>query len=324
MNLYNEEFKEQYISKFDKESTQKAIRNIFKKSFSTELILEKDLYDFSKEEVENVIRGMIPFDQYMAYDLGNQIARYIDYAITCGRTIAENPISAVTPEWYKTMVDKKHNLFSEDEIHSLVERLINSQDKAMIALIFEGVTGKLLFELRNIKLSDVNEVLNLVTLRNDVGEIIRIIKVTDWCMVQIKSAFSDIYYQTLKDNSEKQLVEFNDYLFRNFQNRSTSKTGSILSQTLYVRIRNISEVYDIPFLKPKAILKSGMIAMAVRLLEDNGHLGKKQLEEISDQFDYGKFYQNAYKEKVINVSYMKRTINEKEIKKLYDIDVNID
>jgi integrase len=324
MNLYNEEFKDEYISKFDNESTQKAIRNIFKNSFSTELILEKDLYDFSNDEIGNLIRGFAPFDKYMAYDLGKQIARYIDYAIICGRTIAENPISALTPDWYETLVDKKHKLFSKDEIYSLVERLINSQDKAMIALIFEGVTGKLLSELRNIKLSDVNEFLNLVTLRNDDREIIRIIKVTDWCMEQIKSAFSDVYYQTIKDNSEKQLVEFNDYLFRNFQNRSTSKTGSILSQTLYGRIQNISGVYDIPFLRPKAILKSGMIAMAVRLLEDNGHLGKKQLEEISDQFDYGKFYQDAYKEKVINVSYMKRTINEKEIKKLYDINVNID
>jgi hypothetical protein len=324
MNLYNEEFKEEYISKFDNESTQKAMKNIFKKSFTTESILEKDLYDFSKDEIGNLIRGFAPFDKYMAYDLGKQIARYIDYAITCGRTIAENPINAVTPDWYETLVDKKHKLFSQDEIYSLVERLINPQDKAMISLIFEGVSGKLLSELRNIQLSDINQLLNLVTLRDENGEVTRIIKVSDWCMKQIQTAFSDIYYQTIKGNSEKQLVEFNNYLFRNFQNRSTTKTGSILSVNLYNRIRNISEVYDIPFLRPKAILKSGMIAMATRLIGDKKRLERKHLEEISDQFDYGKFYQEAYKDKAINVSYMKRTINADEIKKLYDIDIEFD
>lgn len=324
MNLYNEEFKEEYISNFDNDSTQKTIRNIFKKSFSSEMILRKDLYDFSKDEIGDLIRGMTPFDQYIAYDLGKQIGRYIDYAIKCGRAIADNPVNAITFDWYKNLVDKKHKFFSQDEIYSLVERLVNGQDKAMVALIFEGVSGKDLCELRNIQISDVNQISNLITLKDENGEATRIIKVSDWCMKQVQSAIADIYYQSIKSKSEKQMVEFNNYLFRSFQNRTTEYNRAVLVPTIYYRIRNISDAYEIPYFRPRTIFKSGMIAMVVRLLGEGRYIKRKYLEEISDQFNYGKFYQEAYQDKAINVSYIKRTINTDEIKKLYGINIEFE
>lgn len=323
MKIFNPEFKEQYISQSDNENSQNTIRYIFTKSYLTESILNKDLYDFSREEVGNVIRGSNPYDKYSAYNLGNILSGYIDFSIEKGMTIAENPLSGVQIDWYEQFVNKKHDRFTKDDIYDIVERLENVQDQAMIALAFEGASGKDQSELRNIQIKDVNELLNLVTLRDDGEEQPRIIRVSDWCMDKIQKAFQSTTYQNIGSNRGKSLVEFNDYLFRNIQNRRASGHDDISYAIIYNRICKIQDEYNLPFFKFVNIRKSGILAMAAEIAKEKGKIDKEDFEKIATQFNFGIFYQEAYQRKVPNISYIKRYVNSTDLKKYYDINVEI-
>jgi hypothetical protein len=79
--LYNEEIKEQYLLQYDNEQTQKTIRNVFQNTALIEEILDKDLYEFSLEELGKAISNTNPASKNVARSNGRFISSYISWSI---------------------------------------------------------------------------------------------------------------------------------------------------------------------------------------------------------------------------------------------------
>jgi integrase len=323
--LYNQEIKERFLLTYPNEQTRKTINNLFLKSKLIEDVLEKDLYDFSQNEVSKVIANTNPHSVQVARSTGRFISNYISWCIDPAQRLRKNsinPLKGVDPSWYVQFVDKTKKIhYSEDEFIELLESLPNAQEQAFLALIWEGIGGQKFSELREIHYNDINWNKNEITLRARNNEIV---KVSNACMRYIENAYKQqTYYTYIKetgDYNERKLLS-SDYIFKNVESPRT-KEGELVSQGIfYSRLNRIREEFDLSYMTPNAIRQSGIIKMAVDLYERDGEFGKEQFKEIGDKYQLPMVENNGYT--YYNRSLTKDYLNEQNIKELYSIDITI-
>ncbi|MDA2630945.1 hypothetical protein [Bacillus cereus] len=104
--LYNEDIKEEYLSKY-KENTKRVKRIIFEKSRTLELTYGKDLYDFNFEELEEVIRSLKASTVRSLQNSVATIAQYTKFAIKNKKKSNKiNYIDGFTKEKIDSYLDK--------------------------------------------------------------------------------------------------------------------------------------------------------------------------------------------------------------------------
>src|SRR5205085_10531876 len=157
--LYNEETKERFLSTYENEQTQTTIRNVFFKTELVESVLEKDLYDFTVEELGKAIENTNPHTANVARSNGRFLSQYISWAIESRlRKNALNPLKGVVPDWYDRFIDKNKKIhYSIKEFIDLLEQIDNGQDQAFLFMIWEGVMGERFSQLQELTYDDVNK-----------------------------------------------------------------------------------------------------------------------------------------------------------------------
>lgn len=316
--MYNPDIKEEFLLTYENNETQTVIAYIFYKSKSTEELLKKDLYEFSIDEIEDVLFNMNPLTKRAAETNARFISSYIDWAISKGLVNSNiNPMLTKGNDWFEKFVDKNRKIyFSEQELNEMIEELVNASDAVILRLLFEGAGGEGLSELLNLTKNHI-KFDNVLVLEDD-KKGIRELKFSEECMRLIKQALKEKEYQlkngTGQRNNVLKLVE-NDYVIRPVQRRSTTIDRAD-KHLIYRRIATIKEYFGLKYLTAKNIQRSGMIKMAKDLFLRDRELKSKQLYEISERFGIGKIGSEYY-----NISILKEFINRENIKKLYGIDI---
>lgn len=323
--LYNVEFKEKFINEYDNESTRITVENILANATLSETVLDKDLYDFTLEEIAQVIRASNPLNAQSAYNIGRHIYRYIQFAKNVRRSNL-HPMDGIDPNWYKNLVGKdKKYLFSKNEINDIISQIENKQDQAMIILYFEGVRGFNNSELINLKKQDIDEFNNELILHDEKDKSIRKIKVSSWCMFILKQAIESKNYRRLGRVSKTILAPVcdNDYVFRPLKmGKHVDEKAPISFSILYTRLARIREQLELPYLRVKGIQQSGMIYMAYRIFQRDKVLEPKQLEEIAKQYNTGNYIVGSGEKPYLNVTLFKKIVSRDHILDLYDVDIN--
>lgn len=292
--MYNEEIKKQFLERYEEESTRNVYARIFYHSHLIEEGYGKDLYDFNIEEINDLMRSLNPLTKASARTSASMIRTYIDWAIS-RRQNNLNPLDLVDSEWYESFLDDADSLyFTKDQIDEILSQCRNYQDAVIISLLFEGVSGKEVSELRNLKITDVNQNTNELTLHNNKKDEARTIKVSDQCIKFIMGAYNQKDY--LKGNGDldpdkkvykptHDLIE-TGYIIKAAKTR-TETIGAVTAHLIYQRLIGLSKYFDMPHLsKVKSIQQSGMIWMAKKLIERDGELGKEQYIEICKHYNY--------------------------------------
>lgn len=309
--LYNEETKEMFLeSGLISPETAKSYRRIFTKSSIMEKVLDKDLYSFNKEELEEFFFDLNPKTTDASGVYGRIVTTYINWAVVRG-FINNNPLETVNTKYFSKFVDKTRKLyFTDREMMMIEDNCENAQDAVIFALIFSGAYGKDLSELRNLKREDVNFDTGELLLTDDDGST-RTIIVDDHVLRIIRQAINQREYYKRNGQMEQvgnmrdftELVESN-YVLRNSKTK-TESTDGVNSTAIYRRIKTISETIDIHYLTGKNVLRSGMIFMAKELFEEEGRLDSPQYAKISKRFS------------VVNIYQLKTFCNTQTIHELY-------
>jgi integrase len=296
--LYNEEVKEDFLSqKHFSEGTRVVYRRIFEKSRANEEVLNKDLYDFTRQEIEEVLHDLNPLTPPISQSNGRVISSYIIWWIDKNKLNKINPLEAVGAEWFDRFVDKTKKLyFSYKEIKRIVDLCENAQDAVILLSYFEDIGGKDGSEIRNLKITDLDEDLNTVILREK-GKTPRVHVISDELKKLIISASKQKTY-IKKDGKmieidnirpDIDLVE-NEYVVRNSLTRTDSLNSPVHSSVIYRRMKTLSESFGFPYLTGKNVLRSGIIYFAWKLLQQEGALGKEQYEKIAEKFRLKNWY----------------------------------
>lgn len=247
----------------------------------------KDLYQFSRDELLQLIGELNPSSLQAAITQLSVIRKYISFAMANGYlTTGINFANLITQEDLSGFINNraielKH--LTKEEITGIANTLNNSVDSAFIMLLFEGIKGESLNEIINLKREDV-DFNNCILKLTDNGNI-RYRKVSEETINILQEASEQKDYLVIVDTSKRSLeftkrLQDTDYIIR-----STGVKGidPVKYRTLLAKLRTIKSEIGNPYLTVTSIWESGMINYAKELMGDKGitELNTEHYKEIS-------------------------------------------
>jgi hypothetical protein len=323
--MFNPTIKEEFLETYDNPGTQTTIAYLFYKAKETEEMKYRDLYDFTIDDIEELLYDLKPLTNTVSASYGRILSSYISWAISPKNLIKSNinPLTSKPTDWYAKFVDKSKKLyFSEEEIDQMTDELPNAQDQVIVQLLFEGVFGYKLSELSNLHYYDINWNTNEIELKDERKEEKRTIKVSDKCIRLIKSAYQELTYSSFGGKKDRELTLMeSDYILKNIASGRTKNKHGVDNHTIYRKLTSISEYFNYPYLTAKSIFRSGMIKMAKDLFIEEGKLETEQLYKIAERFGYNKVWFNGEQTDYYNISPFRDFINRENILQMYNIDI---
>lgn len=308
--FYNSLKKLDFLNRYPS-NTQIPYARIFEKSKKYEDEYNKDLSDFTIEQLEYVLYDLKPLTISASNVNGRIICAYLDWC-SKDKDVKGIELMSKSADWFNQFVDKGIKLFfSDKDILNLEEDCANYQDMAIIRLLFEGVEGKSLSELKNLRKDDINYDTGKTLLTDEDGSK-RHVTLSDRALKIIeKSNALDVYYKKngevidSKSGTTTRLVN-NSYVIRTSITRTDFKDRPVDKMVIYRRIKTLSETINgFDHLTAKNIVRSGIIYQAKLVLDNKDKLDKEDYIRISTKFNITNWYP------------MKKWCNEETVKEVY-------
>lgn len=234
--LYNEELKLAYINSFDgEESTKAAMMYEFYKSAKVEEQYDKDLYALFDDEIDDLLSSL---GSDNVSSIRKTVSIYKDYVNWCIREgqrgkyeNGENRIEIfqATRNMSKYVSNKRvrNKFLTKEELDDLVGYLVNPVDQAFILAIYEFIAGEQLYELRSLKMSDV-DIKNKTVKITDINGNVRVQNISSKLIGLFQDASeTDVYIAKngevdLSDRRNIRKLSDSDYIIRSLA-RKTNK-----------------------------------------------------------------------------------------------------
>jgi integrase len=322
--LYNEEIKERFLSNYDNEQTQTTIRNVFSKTELVESVLEKDLYEMNLTELGKCVENTNPFNRNVARSTGRFISQYLTFCIEQGyRNTNINPLKGVNDEFYDKYVDQSRKIhYSFSEFLELIEdpNLLNNQDKALLFVLLEGISGEQFSQIRDLKESDIDFENKTVYIK----ERDYTMQVSDECIKYLEKACNEKTYYNFNSKTN----EFNErellpspFVFKTTKSPRSSEGQPVGMSMLYTRMHTIKDLLQAEVLTPNSIKQSGVLWYCLQEFQKDGVLGYEQFAKVGEKYDLSKISNNGYE--YFNTFLLREYVTETAFKELYNIDVII-
>ena len=157
--MYNKKFKDSFLSEYPKRTAGTYIYDL-KRVSQREEMLDKNVYDFTYEEMDDMFKSMHYKTLASARRSVSTVSEYVDFANRNGKISSKIDISQLfRKDKLKEYVWKYAYLESfvtRDEMYEMTDMLYNYSDKLPIILSFEGIKGEELIDMINLKFSDIN------------------------------------------------------------------------------------------------------------------------------------------------------------------------
>jgi hypothetical protein len=297
MTMYNKDFKERFLAESGiLPSTQKTYRFMLDKAESTEQQLNKDIYEFTPYECDQLIFSFSRKSNLMVSVIIACFKRYMDFCINNNQVEKDyfNYFGTISGqedvEKYvdKTAIENKFITFEGLlEIHKI---LFNDQDMAQIELIFCGVNGKEGEELINLKVTDIKQ--DRIILPN------REIPITSRTYGIIEAAIDQEEYWkgngelSETTRGETMTINHTEYVLRP---AGSTKSGKLTYATLQMRINRIKEFFGNPYITLTSIWHSGMLYHLSQIKENTGRVTNDDYRRINKLFGYSESYAHQSK-----------------------------
>lgn len=154
-SLYGD-LKEPYLATI-KESTRVSYARIFKITKTFEDKWNKDIKDFTQEQIEEVLISFNANNRNTIETYARIISSYLNWAVA-ERYVATNILKDYKPEDFDKFLLDPEGYIAEKKLEYLEDNCVNAQDKVILRLLFIGVGGRQLSEIRNLKKTDIDEV----------------------------------------------------------------------------------------------------------------------------------------------------------------------
>lgn len=295
--MYAKSHKEKFLNNFENEHTKKVYESVFRKTETLEKIVGFDFMDFNLEMFDKFVKEyMKPKTRQSARTYGHILSSYIQWSIDNNYSKNEvNPIQDGS-NYFESFVKEQDSLYmSKNELDAIVFSLINAQDAFIIKALFEGIQGKKLHELINLKKEDILKVeetgfLNLMN--SDNSE--RKIKIEEDTLKLAKIAMSENeYYKKngevdYSDNVKDRLdLVDSEYVLRPSVTNNGKKM--LTHYSVYNRLEMVKELEEFheykDSLTTKNIVRSGMIYEAKKYLDKGYSLDLEVIEKICEKFN---------------------------------------
>ncbi|PFA69840.1 hypothetical protein CN378_03470 [Bacillus sp. AFS015802] len=291
-NIYKEEYLRNY--EYDTEKLYRKI--LFTYCRDEEKRINKTLHMFNLYELETLFSSFNFKSLPTARSYIQIINSFLNFCVN-NHYIDFNPLETVfSTTWLKVFVSIEKYL-TDVEVSTIVDKCINPQDAVIIQLLFEGVEGVNKSEIINLKITDVNVELNVLTL-TDEDKSKRSLKVSERCIDLILKAHKQTLYKTKNGKGKKRIEEDivkSEYIVKKVG--IGMHIGTQTPQVVGTRVKIIGEAFNLT-LNPKLIVKSGKLSLVKNIYLKhkmyNNKIKKEALEELSKNFNVPKQNNNGY------------------------------
>jgi hypothetical protein len=187
---------------------------------------------------------------------------------------------------YINQVAQKKSYITIDELYDYCSQLYNYIDKAILALLFEGVKGRSdidhsFEELRNLKMTDIFPENNAIIATRDpdkehLSKTTRVISVDPRTMdILVAACKEDAYHKSNGEAKGKfaiMPIKNTPYLIRTIEKLASADDGRIAVGNISSRFKNFRKYTGIKYLTPTLIFQSGML---YRLLKTEEEIGEE-------------------------------------------------
>ncbi|MGD1416409.1 integrase [Bacillus stercoris] len=287
--LYNATIKEKFLERYDKETTKHYYRLKFRDFSLTEKILDKDIFNFSLDELRTLFFDLDSRSLESIRGARAVIGQYTTWAINNGLAKSNiNKVYEIREQDLKQFIDKnKKTLFTDKEVEEFVNYLFNHQDKAMVQAVYEGIDGYEHSELINLTIDDLLDN-NKVRLKDDKhGE--RIIKVSEKCHRLLRSAYEQNVYHLNNGASTNKLKHANlvrnDHVFR-LKYKSPDQSMYADKHLVHRSFKNFQKIFEEKYFTPKILANSGKLNMAYQIYKEKKELTVPDYKKITAQYGF--------------------------------------
>lgn len=294
--VYNAKDKESFLKLYNNLNTKRAFVRIFRNTFHMENDLKKDLYYFTKEELEEFFENTTPSTPISARNYGRMIIQYIAWAVE-QNIISEHPFPVQQHYFLRYVKSHEDQFLTKKELKYLTHYYFqNYQDGVILELLFHGVQGKEGSEICNLTIDDINkDELSMKLLDSTSGRERTIYfkddEVINYCLKANAEEQYDKRNGEIESNPRirpyTDLVMDTKFVLKN-SNTHTKHAEQASKYTIYNRLKNIKKFEEVESIEHKIsiknIVKSGQLYMASKLYEEHGTFDLPQIREICKQF----------------------------------------
>lgn len=308
-SLFNDEVKSQYLHEMIligsiSEDTSKSYSRIFGVTKEKEEALGKDLNQFTLEEIETILYDFKANNRNTVESYARIISSYLNWCVEQGLA-RRNPLYALNPTDFEKYLTNEEVYFTDTQLRRWEDRCENYQDAVIIRLLFNGVGGKQLTEIRNLKKSEVDFIQRRMKLINTLSSdengnphkfTERWIDIDERTASLLLGAMSQkIYTKRNGDMIPKEnirpytdLVD-NQYIVRASITKTEKFNNPVDKFVIYRRVQTIAESLGIEDFTAKFIQRSGMIHYANELIKDE-QLTLNDIKMVADRFNLKSYH----------------------------------
>jgi len=310
-SLFNMVDKQEFLNDMIKaqaitEDTAKNYERILGITGQYEEALDKDLNQFSLKELETIMLGFQANNRNTIETYSRIISSYLNWSVAEGLT-KYNPLADLKPNDFIKYLTNGEEYLTDKQLRRWEDRMENYQDAVIVRLLFLGVGGKQLSEIRNLKKEDIdrkNKKIRLVnTLKADKETGLPIKFTERWFEIDdehtfdlIEGAINQKTYTKRNGDMKKNphvrpytdLVS-NGYVVRASVTKTENFSYPVDKFVVYRRIQMLSEVFGVEDFTAKLIQRSGMIAYGNQLIQD-GKLSLDDMKMVADRYNIKSYH----------------------------------
>lgn len=270
----NTKFKNEFLDQIDRaysDSLYKAYLTIFGDSQlgKFEKIYNKDIYDFSKEELLDSYSSISMASEASLKSLQANTNKYVCFAFSKGMSTKNTPATTLisNEDLKKCFSSAKfyERYMTENEILDAIANLRNNLDSALATLLFfKHIKGRNYIDLLSLKESDF--------VLNDKYFMFQdnIIPLDDLQTRIMHQAFNETkYIMTRKDRETEHEIIPSEYVFKQYKDkRSALKTGVATGEELKRRMLSMKLELGKPYWTLDTIYRSGVACEMLKIQED--------------------------------------------------------
>lgn len=226
--MYNSEIKERFIKEFYyNPDTQKAVKFTFDKTEVLEEQYNTDLSKFSHAQIVDVLRYFDSPNVNALAKYFNTLQQYAKWSSEQGYTAHNvaffNIFRKDLRKYINEYANANQHIKDRTELYEICDKLVNPVDQALIVLIYEGILGDEMNELRYLKKEDILFIENAIFVHS--GDNPRkLTNVDERTMNILKDTIEETKYYSNNGETEakakaRQLIE-SDYVLKPVKMRS--------------------------------------------------------------------------------------------------------
>lgn len=268
--MFNEVIKNDFINTIS-EGSVIVTKNIFKKTESYEIELDKDISKFNSNEILDFYKLSSKGSANTITNMHSILKKYTNYCIQ--RNLVpdmmnhfmeiDNVLIYNTCE-NKVIIDNK--IMTRKELLETLETLKNPSDKFLCLALFEGIGGKNYIEFKDISSKNLLDD-NYILLNTG-----RKLKISDELVKYIIDSTNEYtYYVTINGvEDEKEFIETDTGCFKRRKTKKSIGKELDYYRLIFLRMTQLSKKLDNPIICAKGIQNSGMIHTLNKIKKEKG------------------------------------------------------